>query len=205
MTVVYPNILRASCRFSMAQGQDHVNVYYFRADTGYSETDVATLGYIEDHMDSIYGNLTAHLSNTADAVDIKVDVVAFVGGVETIIRNVGTTPFNLTVPPAATGEPLPPGVAGLVKLLTGIGKVYGRKFIGMLTEGAQNSGVLGVAVLAALEVVAAIMVATITAPVSGDLIPGVMSKRETDFVAFASYDVSSNMAYQRRRRAGTGS
>lgn len=205
MTVVEGDNIRASARFSMDQGQDHVNVYYFQAGVSYSETDEDTVGYIHDHIEALYSNMTTVLSNTASPVDMKTDLVEFIGGKEEITRNLGTVPLILSFDPAATGDPLPPGTAGLLKLLTTIGKVYGRKFFGMLVEQHQVSGVLSSVLLTALDVVGGLMIANISTPPSGVIYPGVMSKRESVFVPFAAYDVSSNVAYQRRRRMGSGS
>lgn len=205
MPMAVGEVARCSIRYSMAQGQDHVNVHYYRCTTASTQTDASLLADFEDELGTIYSNMNAQFTNTADPLDVKVDIVEFVGGKETIIRNLGTIPLTTNTVPGATGEPLPPGVAALVKLLTGIGKTYGRKFLGMLTESAQNSGVLNAGTITALEVVAAAILNGITFSASGDAESGVMSKRSTQFEAFTAYDIGSQMAYQRRRRPGTGS
>lgn len=199
------DVVRVSVRHALSAEQDHVNVYYYECTLPMSGSDAEIVSDIENEMSTAYSLLTTHLTNTATPVDVKVDEVAFVGGVEKVIRNVGTVPFTPTSPPAAAGEPLPPGVAALVKFLTGIGKTYGRKFIGMFAEGAQSDGVLVAGVLTALEAFAAVLLSTISGTTSGTLQPGVMSKPNAAFVPFTVYDVASQMAYQRRRRPGTGS
>ena len=199
------DVIRASARFRLGADQDHVNVYYYRAVTAISWDDTVILQQVRDHLAGAYGDLHDKLTNRADPIDVKIDQVEFVGGVETIVRNLGTIPFTMTLPPSGTGEALPPGVAALVKFLTGVGKVYGRKFVGMLLESAQSNGSILAATLANLEQYAAKILAGIES--GGSLLweTGVMSKKLGAFKEFTSYDASTNVAYQRRRRPGTGS
>jgi len=205
VTVNNGDVIRVSARFAMSSGQDHVNVFHYQTDPfGATEDDATVMSEIHDQLDSAYSNITAHLSNTASPVDLKFDIVEFIGGVETIVRNLGLIPFDVTTPPGGTGEALPPGNAGLVKMLTGIGKVYGRKYVGMLLEGGQNGGTLGASLLTALDVFGGIVYDSF-AGAAVTYLAGVMSKKLAEFVPFIEYEVNPEIAYQRRRRPGTGS
>lgn len=205
MPLAVNDVVRVSCRYSLETGQDHVNVYYWKCTTASTDSDLSILGDIHSTLGGAYANIAAFMTNLATPVDIKGDVVQFSGGLLTLVRNMGTIPYSPSTVPSGTGDALPPGNAALVKFLTGIGKVYGRKFVGALIEAQQQNGVLSSGLITGLQTYASLINTVITLTTSGALTPGVMSKKLSDFVAYNGYEVASNMAYQRRRRPGTGS
>lgn len=199
-------VIRISFRSTLQDGQDHVNVYYAVANFASTGADADVYAAVNDWLDDSYSDLNAHISNTFSPVDLKIDVVEFIGGVLTITRNLGLWPFIQTAfNPTGAGDTLPPGVALLVKFLTTVGKTYGRKFIGGLIEASQNGGVpTGLLPAAAAAYATKILGGAIVAA-TGTLDPGVMSERSDSFVPFTSADMGGTLAYQRRRRLGTGS
>lgn len=206
VTLADGEVIRVSFRSTLEDGQDHVNVYYFIGNLSTAATDTEVVDAVNDLLDQMYGRLNDRISNTFNPVDLKIDVVEFVGGDMEIVRNIGLFPFDPTnFIPDNAGDTLPPGVAVLVKFLTTIGKVYGRKFIGGLCESEQDGGYPGSLLLTALANFISDLLAGATIAAKGTLDPGVMSTREAAFVPFTSGEVGTTLAYQRRRRLGTGS
>jgi len=198
------DVLRVSVRFRLSSDQDHVNVYYVMANGAITDSDGDILAALADHYDTAYSACATNISNLCDPVDLKADVVEFSGGEMVVVRNLGTTPFTMTTAPSAAGDAMPPGNAALVKFLTGIGKVYARKFIGMFTEAAQANGILTAPYMAQLATYGAQVLSDI-ALTGGDLVAGVMSKKLAGFVETLTAEVVDVVSYQRRRRPGTGS
>ena len=206
MPLLAGDVLRCSVRFSDVNGNDHVNVYYLRAPFEITDSDATIMAAIADYFDDAYSELATNISNLVTEIDIKIDEVEWVGGVLEVTRNLGTVPWSMTTSPSAAGDPLPPGVAALVKFLTGVGKTYGRKFIGMICEAAQASGIITSGLQSQLASYAGVILAGISGILTGgDLDAGVMSVKIHGFQEYNNYDVSDVVAYQRRRRQGTGS
>lgn len=206
MTINNGDNLRISVRQSMPSGQDHVNVFHYHCDFTGTETNQDVADAAIYMLDGAYAQINGFVSDDMTPIDVKIDKVEFADEKLEIIENVGTYPFATTYYiPGSTGDPLPPGVAGLLKLLTTAGKTYGRKFLGALTEGNQTDGTLGSTVLTAIGLMGAQLVSSILVSTGNYLLPGVMSYRDHDFRQFTDYEASDNLAYQRRRRAGTGS
>lgn len=206
MTVANGEVLRVAARHYNTDTNDVINVFHYKANFAASQVDQDVIDAVMEDIDNAYGALNAYMSNTYDKIDMKFDVVEFVGGVAKITRNLGTHIWTgATYVPGMTGDVLPPGVAALVKFLTGIGKTYGRKFIAGLGEGSQNAGLWGSPTVTALGVFAANLLSDVVVSAGNTLGLGVMSARSADFVAATEADFSNPIAYQRRRRPGTGS
>lgn len=206
MTINDGDNIRASFRMTGSDGQDIVNVYHYQADFTAAASDQDVADAINDHLDNAYGNCNDMYTNALSPVDLKIDIVNFVSGVEKIVRNVGLFVFAATnFVPGGTGDALPPQDSALVKFLTGIGKVYGRKYLGQLVEAAQNAGTPSATLLTRLTAFAATILAGGSVAGSGALVPGVMSEKQADFVAFTEADYDNPFSGQRRRRVGSGS
>ena len=206
MTVVNGEYLRVSARQEMPNGQDHVNVFYWRADFAASQTDQDVADAVIDELDNAYAQLNGIMSNAMLPVDVKIDKVQYVGGEMVVYETVGTFLWTTTFyVPGATGDVLPPGVTGLLKFLTATGKVYGRKFVSGLAEAAQNQGILTSTAVTAFAAMGASILSPYVMSVGNELIAGVMSSKFQLFIPYIETVASANMAYQRRRRLGTGS
>jgi hypothetical protein len=100
---------------------------------------------------------------------------------------------------------LPSGVAVLVKLFTGAGKHIGKKFIGGITEALCDSGGSMTSVAQAAFATAFTKLLTPHAiDGSNHLRSGLVSNTGL-WYTLTEIGVPIVMAYQRRRRAGTGS
>jgi hypothetical protein len=200
------DVVRVSVRLSMPQGQDHVNVYFFECQGAEASTDTVFAGDVNDFIDQIYSRWNAGMSNAVTPVDMKIDVVDFVGGVLTITENIGLFPFVASsFNPVNGGDVLPPQDAAVVKLLTGQGRVFGRKFIGALCEDQQNSGVPAAALITQAGTFITDMLAGWTSTGTVDFVAGVMSEKFDAFVPFIAGELASAIGNQVRRKLNVGS
>jgi hypothetical protein len=132
-------------------------------------------------------------------------VVAWQNGKWEVTHNVGLQTWGSTIDSSSNADMLSPGVAGLAKLYTGAGKHIGKKFFGMLTENvADLSGNLtGAGATKLLN-----GVTTLLAPYSlgGDnlLLARVLNHVTGVPMPILEVGINGVMAYQRRRRPGTG-
>jgi hypothetical protein len=206
MTVQDHEIIRVAARQTLGDGQDHVNVYFFEAQLTASQADQDVIDTVVEEIDNAHGALNAVVSNTMTKQDMKIDIVQFVGGKLATIRSLGQVLWTgATYVPGGTGDVLPPGVAALAKFLTGYGKVYARKFLGGLVEGRQNGGILDSTGVTAVANFASTLLTPAVISAGNELAYGVMSKFFGAFVPIDEVVAESNLAYQRRRRRGTGS
>lgn len=200
------DIVRVSVRQRGPQGQDIVNVFHYRASATISDSDSTILDEIRTRMNTAFDYIESYIPSTQTPLDIKADVVQLVNGVETITRNLGTIPWPTTVySPSGSGNVYAPGVAVGVLLRTLVGKVFGRKFIGVLMESALGDhGRLDTSAISAFMNMAAQFAAIITLT-GGVLKPGVLSKRLAGFAEYAAYELATEAFYQRRRNVKVGS
>jgi len=205
MTVELGDIIRVSCRCDDINGNDLVNVFHLKVTEVVDGTPGLWAVAIVDYMEGAFSQLNNVQSEVVEPVDIKIDVVTWDGADETVVENIGTYTWGTPYVPGAAGDPLPPGVAGFVKFLTHLGKVYGRKFIGGMLEAGNVSGYYNSGVVDALELFAGEIISGLTSLIAGEAVYGVLSKKLGTFVEAIALDVPNVYAYQRRRRQGSGS
>lgn len=205
MPVDNNEVIRASARQSGTSNQDIINVFHYQAAFASQQTDAAVLNGVLAHLDAAYTYLNSVLCSSYNPVDIKVDVVQLVAGVEEVVRNVGTILWTGTYNPAGSGDDLPPAASALVKLLTLVGKTYGRRFISGIRELNAVSGFIDSALQTALGNFAAHVITDYTISSGNSLTPGVLSKKSLAFERFVSAVVSAVVASQRRRKPYVGS
>lgn len=204
MTVPTGAILRASLRIQDPYGNDHVNVWYLQTSFAAPQTEQAVFDGVDAFMTASYGNIDNFMATGSVVLDMKLDVVAFQAGKWVVTQNVGFGQWGVALNPAETGEELPAGVAVLLKLRTALGKHYGRKFFGLMTELTNNTGLVSSALQTAVLALG-----------SGILIPYTISAGNTVSVvvpdtasgivrALTEVAVNAVWSYQRRRRQGVG-
>lgn len=204
MTVQDGDLLRVAARHKGINGQDIINVFAF-AFAGTSDTDENVADAIEGWLNTTFGYFKSYVKNTQVSYDYKIDEVTWSGGHWTVVRNLGTFVWSNPNNPEGTGDALPPGVAGLIKLTTGLGKSYGRKFVAGLLESTQESGLMSGAVLTALANAATQMI-TGYEYIAGRTVTPVLLSEKTGFAhVFIDAVVNAVMSYQRRRRQNVGS
>jgi hypothetical protein len=200
------DILRVSARQQFAEGQDHVNVWYWQASFSADQDDQDVVDGITAELDNAYAQLNGSVDAGSSQVDVKVDIVEWTDEQIHTVRTLGVHNWDGTYYiPTGGGDNLPPGVAALVKFKTWDGKVYARKFIGLLTEAVQNSGILDGTTTTALAAMGASILSNFVISAGNELVPVVMSSKYHDAMEIIEVVASSILAYQRRRRPGTGS
>lgn len=206
MTVSNFDIVQASARFRNADGNDVVNVYNFFCDFAADQTDQDVFDAVDAYLTSVYTEFDANLDADFQPFDLKVDIVEFLGGAWKVVQNVGFGTWGSGISPTASGDALPPGVAVLIKLFTGLGKRTGRKFVGGVVEAVCDSD--GQVVSAALASFVAGFVKLVTPHVisaGNELVTMILGQADGATRNVTEIAVSDVFAYQRRRRPGTGS
>lgn len=203
MTVPTDSVLRVAVRQTMPQGQDHVNVYHYACNFSDAQDEEDIRDALATQLNGIYSPMNSLIGTAQEALDFKVDVVELVSGKETVVANAGTGIWSYST--SAGGDVLPPGACAMIKLLTNYGKVWGRKFFSGLSEAVQNNGILSESALSSLATVAANILETVVISQGNSLVPCVLSKKLGEIALFTDYDCPADIAYQRRRRLGSGS
>lgn len=116
----------------------------------------------------------------------------------------GAIAYDATIDGDVTGDPVPPGVAALTSFPTGFSRVVLRKYWpGMAESNVGSDGRLTTTARTAVNTAVAELVADKT--VSGRTYQyGYFSPKLDDWVNANAYTTQKNLAYQRRRRPGTG-
>lgn len=206
MTVNVNEVVRAAVRQKSASGTDIVNVFHFGTGGSGSAADADVLTAIATWADALYAPLNAQIPGSQTPFDIKVDVVDLVGGVLSIIRNVGTISWGSTYNPSGSGESYALGVAIGVILRTLVGKVFGRKFIGQVSETTIAGNALATGAPAtAFASFLTLILDTIVIGGTFIMTPGILSTRTLGFEAFVQADLATEVFYQRRRAIRSGS
>jgi hypothetical protein len=205
MTVPVDAIIRASARFRDNQGSDCVNVYTFQMDCTDPQDEIDVFNSVDAYLTTVYDEFDQSMDDDAEPYDLKVDVIEFQGGDWVVTQNVGFGSWGSGITPTGVSDPLPPGSAVLGKLYTGLGKHTGKKFFGVLTESILDTD--GNATDAQVTNVLAGLVKLVTPYVitAGNRIVSVVLDQATGVARqVLEAAVSDVIAYQRRRRPGTG-
>jgi hypothetical protein len=206
MTVPNDAILVASARFKDASDNDCVNVYNFKCDFTAAQTEEDVFDAIDTYLTTVYGAFDNFLDGTANAYDLKVDVIEFTDGEWKVVQNVGFGPWGSGIILAALDETAPGGVAALGKLYTGLGRHTGKKFFGLLDDEVfTNTGELTSTVVSAVETGLTYLLTPHVISAGNELIAVVVDRAFDVVREVIEVGCSSIIAYQRRRRAGTGS
>lgn len=205
MAVAPGEVIRCAVRQRSQYGTDIVNVFHFQNASSNSTPNTNVLSGIATYFETAYANLNNALPAAQAPVDIKIDVVELVNGIVQIVRNIGTTSWGGAFNPGAVSEGYALGVAVGIILRTLVGKVFGRKFIGQMTEGniTQNALSTGGATTEMTNFASAILA---DATLGTDAYhPGVLSTRTLSFEEFVEADIATEVFYQRRRALRSGS
>lgn len=199
-------IFRIVPRLYGPEGQDAVNVWHFRADFGTAMPDSVFANAVCDALKNCYSTLNDVLSTQWTPADIKIDCVTMVGGVETVVRALGTYAWPSGFDPADAHVTCPPQVAALVKFATAGVRTLGRKFLpAMSVYYIANPGVLNSTALAAIVSWADDLVSGFSLGTGLSLYPVVWGKRAGAWLQLLSAVADAALSTQRRRKAGVGS
>lgn len=201
MSIENGTVLKVVQHITMPDAVDHINTYFFNCDFAATQTDQQVINNLESWIEALYTTIDDLLSDELSMGEMEVYERDTVLGRWDLIGSAYPT-----VTLAATSEMLPHGVCALVRAYTVNPRVISRKYLGGLTEGAQEDGVWNSAAVTALTAFGNAWddVETITA--NNDLVPAVWSTVTLGALDLNGVEVVPTVpAYQRRRRPGVGS
>lgn len=199
------DILRATLNFNIGGGSVGNLVHHFRVTVG-TETDYVLIATaIETALEIAYLAAETKMSINVDPVSLELAEWDFVGN-----EFDGKSSVTATVPDGSTvGDPLPSGIAGLMRFPTAELRRQARKFIPGLVEAEVAGDVISAAQVADYVTSAALL--------NNDIIAGGVTLRPCTFnstVGSPRFETSSDfsttsivnllVAYQRRRQPGAG-
>lgn len=206
MPVEDASVLRCSARFQDANGSDNVNVWYFSTEFLAPQTDAVVFNAVDIYLSDLYSQWTAVIDAEFDPLDLKVDVVVWDSVKWAVTQNVGFGAWGSTILSTATGDALPPGSAVLGKLFTGRGKHIGKKFFGGFVESITDAdGNVTAAFAASLAGYLADMLVPYIITAGNKLTTMIADHTDGSTRFVTAVGVGDALAYQRRRRPGTGS
>jgi len=198
MTTHQYDVIEAAARWEYNAVEDVVNVFQFQKTDAGDISDSNTIDDILDLVEAVYTLLLGIITTIQVARDIRISNVS---------QNyvLSTEPWPSITAGTGTGDPLPPGVAGLVNFRTTVAKVNPRKYFGALTE-ANNAatGLITVAGTTALSNAGALLLTSMLGTYASWEY-GYLSPKTSNFEQVQSYSVTNVPAYQRRRKQGRGS
>jgi hypothetical protein len=204
MGVTDDQILRVTGKMLGVNGQQVQNVYHlltqFASEQDAEDVGNAVGGWLNTAWDHIYNSV--HSDVTPET--FLVQVVEWVTDHWEVIENVGEFAWVLSNAFAGATDPLPDGVAALLKFPTAYPRHIGRKFVYGLVEGANQAGEVLAGTLANLASMATDLLADAIIDGSNSLKPGLISIATGNFYPFVSAVADAAWSYQRRRKAGVG-
>jgi hypothetical protein len=195
------SIIRVAAKFLLANASEIVNVYHFVMDSVGDVDEADVLDDVLSLVEGLMANVTGQYSTTMSLDEVEVWV-----------RNVAADRWDLVgaidgtwAGSVATSEIMPAAVSPLVVADTVDAHSRGRKYLPPLNEAGVLSLLLTSAALTAfgnfLDDYGSTYVGTYA-----EWIPGVWQVVAKAFAAFTgSGKVTTQPAYQRRRKAGVGS
>lgn len=199
------DILRATLTFNMLDSSIGNLVHHFRVTAG-TETDyVAIATAIETALEAGYAAIEVFMSSQVDPISLDLSEWDFTDN-----EWDGKSSVAATVPDGAeASEPLPAGIAYLMRWPTEELRRQARKFIPGATEVSVSGNTLTGSTISALAVSAALL--------NNDITAGALTLRPCTFndtVLSPRFETSSDfsttsivntvVAYQRRRQPGAG-
>lgn len=206
MTVATGKILRCATRFSQVSGEDVVNVWYLRTNFATPQDEDDVLSAVQVYLGSVFADFDHLMDNSAQPVDVRVDVVNWSGTKWMTVQNIGTDLFGLSLTLAGTSDALPSGSAVLGKLLTPSLKRAGAKFFGLFTTASNstNGGVGATTISAVATGLAKLLTPHVIS--AGNQLEAVIISSVDGFVSdLIGVTVDYIWAYQRRRKLNVGS
>ena len=199
------DILRATLNFNIGGNSVGNLVHHFRVTVG-TETDyIAIATAIETALEAAYEDIETDMSDDVDPISLELSEWDFTGN-----EWDGKASVTATVPDGSSAlDPVPEGIAYLIRFPTDELRRQARKFIPGVHEDAISGSALAGTVITKLITVGALL--------NNDVTAGALTLRPCTFndtPASARFETSSdfsttsivntNVAYQRRRQPGAG-
>lgn len=205
MTVGVGDVVRAVAEWDIPDGTIAQMVWHMLGTSGTTATDAQVGTILEQHLQGAWDNIDAEIATDVTGAQIETYLWDFAlnrwDGIDTrdMIGIDGTSASSMA----------PHGAAGLVKMFTAAARRQARKYVPGLHEDAHTDGTLDALALSGLALFAA--------DLDDDAIAGGLTLSfctfntdplsplfETTSLASGSVVAEAIIAYQRRRRPGTG-
>lgn len=204
MTVPNNALLRISARMRHGSFGDVVNVWNAICDFATPQAESVVFAACDAWMTTIYQEIDQLISSIQEPLDLKVDVVTHIAGKWEVVANVGFGSWGAAIVTAETQDLLPSGVAMLGKLRTGLGKHWGRKWLGVFTEVSNVAGFVSTALqTAGLASLGQFLLGHVI--VSGNGMLPILLQSNGIYRDITEVAVNSVWSYMRTRRTGVGS
>lgn len=198
MTVNVGDVVEIAVRMEANGVEDVVNVYQFKNNDVSGFSDAIFMDSMDDFFDDLYEPLISGQADTFVYRDMT-----FRNVTKSLLMGVRTFPV-LTAGESVTPQ-LPPGVAGLINLPTGIPRVILKKYVGgFVISLIEEDGSFTAAITALLATMAAdLLIGPFGVLANVDY--GHLSPKTMAFEIPTSGLATDIPAYQRRRKQGRGS
>jgi len=194
-------IVRSVFYYSWPGSSEVLNVFFHQyVGTGDDDDDV--LSAVATYAGNDWGDLWKTLAPANGSLThIELDVLETDG---TVDRNLGTATINEVGTVASDASAA--AVSALLIGNTADATIRGRKFVPGPVESQVVGGIINSATMVILTNLLAQYLDDIIVTGTNVLVPGVLSRKLTDFVPFAGSGQTSDIpAYQRRRKPNVGS
>ena len=200
MTVKNGDILKVVLDYVVPGAGTALNIFFYE----YEGADWIESDMMDDFADWWASNFGSHWQANA-CVTANMNTLHFyrVSAVGETLKDIGTRIIDLDG--SLSGENVSAAVSMWMQGNTAIPQVRGSKYVPGMAETAVSNGTLTGGALTNLLLLLGSYVEVLELQTGRFLSPGVLSKREEDFVAFAGGgQVTAIPAYQRRRKPGVG-
>lgn len=199
MATVSGNIIRVAARQLLNARDEVVNVHHFTVQTTGTGGDQGVLDEVGGKMSLAWVELDqiitiAQEPNIIDVYNVSQDYP--LGQVTWGSAYTGGT---------ASGDGMPFGVAALVIWSTATKRVQGKTYLGSISEAAVTNAAINGTSVTAIAAFCDVLTDDAAVVNDWDLRLGVWSRSAGQMRPITARRISTNPAYQRRRRAGRGS
>ena len=205
MTVDVTDVVRVVAQWNMPESTISQMVYHYLGASGSSVSAAVLATAVEAQLQTSFANISARIHETVLGDVIQLSQWDFTlnqwDGIATVAM--------VGIDGVEAGEMLPHGAAGLVKISTALPRRQARKYVPGLAETQQGDGIIIGVALTDLALFAAALDSNLVAG-SLTLNYGVFNTEpasplfETFSAASGAVEAEGAVAYQRRRRPGTG-
>lgn len=191
------DLLRITARLRFQATADIQNVFFMHYAGGSPISNADAVTDMGEYLEDGYTEINPKLADDVTYLDYR--VVNVTTGVD-----LGYNPWPTLVQGSNVNDTLMPGVAGLIRILTGDVKHEGRKFTGPYSEGNTLNGNYQPGVVTAMADAGAAWFSPFLSSLGNSWQPVIVDRTTGQERVPTSVVASNNPAYQRRRRVGSG-
>lgn len=192
------DILRVTAYMTAGVDQDQQNVYYLRVEDTGGVDDGDVLDDMAEYCDNIYTEINGIVANNIEYLEVKTSNIT--AGID-----IGVTAFPTLTTGGVTNQMLPNGVSALAKAFPTVLGHIGKKFWPSFTVAAMDDGLFNSGAVTASADAAQAAYEPFVSTLGNHYQPIIYDRTNEVAHVPESWSASSNPAYQRRRRPGTGS